>query len=66
MSPRIQPRMSQAADKPFTYVKPINPINIYPLLLVANEDTPTKRGINFYWREKFLMSNHFLNLSLYQ
>ena len=54
MSPRIQPRMSQAADKPFTYVKPINPINIYPLLLVANEDTPTKKGDKFLLaRKKF-------------
>ena len=54
MSPRIQPRMSQAADKPLTYVKPINPINIYPLLLVANEDTPTKKGDKFLLaRKKF-------------
>ena len=44
MSPKIQPNMSQAADKPLTYVKPINPMNIYPLLFVANEDTPTRKG----------------------
>ena len=44
MSPKIQPSMSQAADKPLIYVKPINPMNIYPLLFVAKEDTPTKKG----------------------
>ena len=44
MSPKIQPSISQAADNPLTYAKPINPINIYPLLFVANEDTPTKKG----------------------
>ena len=44
MSPKIQPSMSQVADKPLTYVKPINPMNIYPLLFVANENTPTKKG----------------------
>ena len=48
MSPKIQPIISQAADKPLMYVKPINPMNIYPLLFVANEDIPTKRGISFY------------------
>ena len=54
MSPKIQPSMSQAADKPLTYVKPTNPINIYPLLLVANEDTPTKKGDKFLLaRKKF-------------
>lgn len=54
MSPKIQPRISQAADKPLTYVKPINPINIYPLLFVANEDMPTKKGDKFLLaRKKF-------------